>query len=875
MAGKFLLRGKDDQDNPVAPRVYWLGATLGRLVAYLQNGLGARTTFISLLAEGARFIGDTGCKRLTKVMYAGFDLPEFDATGQRNWKFHPGTIPQPPAYQRVTAADDTADTLTIPSHTYPVGTIVAFQKRGKDEVSKLPAPLVPHTKYKLRSVAGSTVQLETLAGAAIELTDAGTGPGTWFIYAADNIGLFDTVQGRPEFFPTLNFNFPGLSYIEMALPTELSTGEDEPTRLQIVMDGKMVRDYELVDGVLAPTGDPISGENNALVAYDVLRYDGNRAASRFHGPSWIQWRDDCDEVIPWDGGNENPAPPSSFPVLSGCTWSEETATLTNSSGGAKAVTVPFTVANSSIEAMYHGGSVDFAIVFTSDAAGTFQLHGLIVQPDNDLYFTNGVSVTLLGKAYATDRLKIAYEFGVFKAYKNSIPLDLSAATVPGQLAGNFYCAIFVPGPVANIVDHIAILPSGTASAPREIRRFRGGLVLAEKTPIIDAFESEIHLAPGTSWQDVDGEIVILNGPDRTPVFTFVADPNAGVPTNASRVNVEANDPRALFNYFRYSYRDADHPILERKYVFTDRPLHRKVYGLNQTSIIPYGVMRQSQMERIGESRARLTTDLPFGFTIDAFLDSIVVAKGDFVEVVAPESGYTEASPCLCMVNREATNAGSDVESRQFKVQVITGDFYSDTAHGPVTPGTHTNISGQFIPPPPLVSLVLEEGGELLPDGTFISKIIGLATFAPASGQRGRVQMRVMHGAGYVVTPVHTTDEFTVPGAIAALQDTAVTIAGVPPSGVIPAALDTDKGYILRFSSGDWWLEDPATSARALFSENGTSPIRIYPYSAWVDTGVIIYPNPATMQAPFQVMNIPAGLVEIRVVTETLAGVSSG
>jgi len=860
--------------------LYWLGATQGRLVAYVSGGTGGRTVFLAILSKGARFIGDTGCNKLIKIMYSGFDLPEFDSSGVRNWKFHPGTIPTPPTYKPITVVNATTNTFTSPAHGYANNDLVAFQKRGADAIAKLPTPMIVHTQYVVKNVTTNTFTLEFVGGGVVDITDVGVGVGTpskVFVYAANNIGLFDPIQGRPEMFPALNFPFPGLSYIEMRLPVELSTGTDEPTNLEIVMDGKLVYDHNIVGGLLAPTGPPISASNNALISLDFLKNDGLRPYSRFHAPSWIDWRDRCNGIIHWVGGNNTPATPSSFPTLSGVTYDPLTAKLTRISGGTgRAVTQPFPQGNFSTEFTYHGNLVgDMGAAFHTDAAGVSVPHwGVIILPNGQLLITNGITTQIAGQVNPSDKVKIAWEYGVFKAYINSIPLTITL-TIPAQPSVDLYADIRLSTNVGQFVDGILIQPAGTNAQPRDIPRFRGGVVISDPTPVGDVFETEIALAPGTSWQDIDGEIVVLPTPARTPVFTFNADPGSSTPTNCSHINVLNNDPSSAPNYYRFSYRDADDPLLRTKYVFTDRPEHRQTYGLNQTPITPYGVLVQSQMERIGESLARLKTDLPFGFQIEGFLDSVQVAKGDFVNVVSAEAGYPEGAPALCMVLREAFEENSDVEGRNFDVRIITPTYYSDTDHGMVTPLGHTNISANFLPPPPVSSLVIVESGHQLRDGTFVSTIEGTAQFSLQPNQRGRIWWKQLPGDGNVVVPNNVTDKFTIPaGSLAAgLVGLPVSIVA-PVGGALPAGLDPFAQYIFFFTGTAYELHDLGGSP-VTFTDNGTGIIRLFAFSDWIALDQFVIPDPSTGLGVFEILSTPHGFYYVRVVAETQLGVSSG
>lgn len=118
-------------------------------------------------------------------------------------------------------------------------------------------------------------------------------------------GYNDPLQGRPEFFPNINFCFSEICYLEVILPTVLSpTDPDEaPDGLEVFMRGLKVMQYTVVSGRLQESTAAFSA-NNALVSLDLLREVGKVSLLRFQ--RWAQdWKDfetRCDALISWDKG---------------------------------------------------------------------------------------------------------------------------------------------------------------------------------------------------------------------------------------------------------------------------------------------------------------------------------------------------------------------------------------------------------------------------------------------------------------------------------------------------------------------------------------------------------------------------------------------
>ena len=871
MAGnRFVLRDKDTQENPSLARFYGDGITATKVVVYAQEG--TRTKFIGLIAQGARFQGDTGCSKVRRCYYGGFEIPEFDSNGARNWKFHKGYQTRHPVYRLVTMSD-AGDVVNDNGHPYNNGDLWAFHNRG--DASLYPSALHPHTQYRVVNKTANTYQLSLTEGGAAIVFDRNS-TGTILGYKAENVGFFDNEQGRPFFFPTLDFTFSGKSYFEILLPAELSNGEDEPTRLKLVCRGKEV--YNFVadeDGFLTTTGTPLDSENPALISFDFLRNDNKLENIRFNATTWIAWRNRCDELILWEGGNENPSFPNSFPVIQNGVYSPESGQLLATAPSAKVFTPAYSERNASMECKYQGGTGDFELIFVNapnDSSPSHQKHGIIITPAGVLYFTNGVQVRVLGNGAVSDSFKIAYESGFFKVYKNSIPVSMFGINGLEQPAGDFYGYLGLNA-TAQRATEIKVFPSGTSSAPRQVKRFNGDFVTPVETPCITAFEAEVAMCPGISWQDADGEISILTTPDRVPVFRFTK-------SNTSKLKIKQRDITETANYWRFSYRNKDDYFLTRAYGSADRPKRRRQAKrkIENGGILQFGVLTPSQMDRIGETMARVIADNDFGFDIEGFLDSLIVCKGDFVEVVDELGGFPDDDPCLCMVLGESFDQGEDVESRSFDVQVITPDFYSDTAHGAVVPVTRTTASERFIPAPFVNLIELQESSRRLPDGTYIPVIDGLATFNPALGQTGKVFIKRAIGNLQQITPVHGTNTFTVNSLSrwTFAEDDAITITPISFDDLNPSGISyEDKLFIRNFDSVSGTFQVSKTLGGAIldFTDNGSGAIYAMNYSAWQDTNIRLVPDPVTLEAGFQIENIQRGIFFVRVQSFSSGGIS--
>lgn len=789
----FVLRNEDDTSNPVAARLYGKGITAARLMYYRKNWQDARTAFISILSEGARKYGDEGCDGIEHVYYAGFELPEFDSTGARNWKFHPGNMTAREVHKQVTAVNTSTNELTVAAHGYATGTAVEAFSQGT-----IPAPLVEGTAYFAVNISTNILKLATdQAGTNIvDITSAGS--GNIFVFANADVGFKDPVQGASFFFPNLKWTGSGLAWIEVLLPADLSDGEDEPSRLKVAMRGKRVRSYTRAGNALVP-GSYVYSTNNALCLLDIYTIDMKRPLSRFHAVTWVdEFLPRCDAMLAWAGGNEGTdtfawQAVSNFSVdsLGGLTKTSANA------WNARAASIAFP-AGTKIKAQVRSASGTWGIGFSTSQTGGPTPDDLIfsIQPNSpsQQITQKGSGVTnVMGDWGFGDSFEIAIEDDgagglKFTAHQNGNALPLTS--VPAVPNATLYVN-FLGFTINGGITQATITPAGTIASPRSVKRFTASVVFSSLTQASAAADAIWFRAPGCHAQDVNGVIKVLSTPARTPFARkLIYDPSSANASNVLNFKTYYRPADQKSNFYSYTFRNEDDPFLRKGLpVFVDRPLLRKLYGLRDAGAVPLGVMTQSLAERIGECYARLDADLEPFYVIDASFDMYGLAKGDFVPVAEITAGTSDADPALAMVISEILRFPEDgVETKQFICQAISDDFYSDTDHGAIVAKLPSNVISPFLKPPALADLELSYEPAQFADGTITLSLKGLATFTPFAQQRARVEWQRptdvdFTPTGIILTPKQPdqVDSFILPNA--ALGEHKVRVTTETMSGV--------------------------------------------------------------------------------------------
>ncbi len=531
----FSLRNEGDSENPSLATVYGKQITAGKLTYFLKEG---RMKCILILGEGEM-------DGVDKVYYNGEILPEYSSAENtdRNWHFHPGTITtQPAAYYDVTTI--TTDTLTLSSNPFIVGSEVAFAAGVDPEVSPYPAGVKQHQKFYVVSSVGNTIKVSsTLGGTAITGWTSGQ-------YLLDNLkvyaataGFFDPIQGRPEFFPVIDFTLSGIAYLEVNLPADQSELEEEPTKFKIYVRGRRLQNYTdtglLADAAgvaynpaaLPPQTKHFSA-NNALVALDIILNYMKVVKTRIDWPSFVAFRNHCDEQIAWNSGTikilANPTT-----TMTSTITSPAQGTYTKSSGAsawdAGVLTSVFANPGSdvTVSAVYRAGSVAIGLTSSTTIPVGYADGLFSVRPDptdgKTRVYQNG-STTAIHVNDIPYQIGDTYKIEVVNSTANFYKNDTLFFTTPtgwGAVTARGYTTLF---DVSSSVSDFKFYP--VTGGTRTTNRFDAHVVFPQEVDSSSALQQVLGRSPSVHWQDVNGKIKFVVGTGFADI-TWNQTPTAG------------------------------------------------------------------------------------------------------------------------------------------------------------------------------------------------------------------------------------------------------------------------------------------------------------------------------------------------------------
>ncbi len=613
-------------------------------------------------------------------------------------------------------------------------------------------------------------------------------PGT------QSTGFDDPVQGRPTFFPELDFTFSQIAYIEVLLPASLSTDDqDEPSKMFFFVRGRKVQDYTVSGNDLVPSGSKIFSANNALVAADIMTSFMNLPLSRIHGPSWQAFKTRCDEQLPWIGGNNTVDEPTFINIIG----AEETGNggiARNSPGEgwnqAGAKTRNFLAA---------GTDGYFEVVAGQGTFTAGWTNSVNVDSDEEIIlgvqcnFANVYSVVISGVTSARTAWSPGnvFRFGVQSGqfYIEHNGTRIASTGFPSVPSTSLW------GGVAFFHDESSIqsstfYPASTSTTPTETKttpRYEAHVVFVADTDASSALASVMLRAPGCHWQDVNGRIKFITTPTIFDITGGASLPDGGralvgsLTYDPTQVTVRSNIVEASFsayrksvfdkpNFLRASFRNKDSELYETAYSFADRKeLRAQAKALIDPGIVALGMGTQSLSDRIIETQMRLTSDLDLFVTVKGQANTHHFAKGDIVRLSHDVPGWRELDPPLFIIVNESFEStvgeGGAADERSFTLQLYSPDFYTDDSHGPVSGVVSSTLTSTFSPPPVAESLTLSEDARILPDGTVIPVIEGIVQFAPfAYRQLGQVWIKRPGSADYVFTNINLTPDLTTNAA---------------------------------------------------------------------------------------------------------------
>lgn len=605
-------------------------------------------------------------------------------------------------------------------------------------------------------------------------------------------GFADPIQGRPTFFPELDFTFSEICYIEVMLPQALSTDDqDEPSKMFFLVRGRKIQDYTVSGDNLVPSGAKIYSSNNALVAADIITSFMQLPLSRIHGPSWAAFKARCAELLPWVGGNNSVDEPA-FVNITGASMTGSGGILRTLGGtgwdvaGARTGNSLPVGVDGYWEVTAGGTSSAYAMGWTNSVnVNSIEelVLGLRLTFDGSLRkVVNGVE-SLVGTWAPGNTFRFAIEGGNFVIYHNGV--QMSSSGYPAVPATSMRGGICMHSADAGITGS-TFFPASSSETPGETKmtpRYEAHVVFVGDTAAVDALGQVMLRAPGCNWQDTNGRIKFITVPTLTDVTggsplpaggralvgKLVYDPTQVIfRSNIVEKSFSAYRKSALDkpNYLRGSFRNRDSEFYDIAYSSADRRVLRtQTKSLIDPGIAAFGVGTQSLTDRILETQMRLGTDLDLYVIVKGQANTHSFAKGDIVQLSHDVPGWREVDPPLFMIIDETfeptVGEGGSADDRTFTLQLYSPEFYSDTSHGPVSGVVVSSLNSKFIPPPVAVSLDLAEGFRVFPDETILPTIVGSVEFAPFDyRQVGSVWLKRPGDTDYTFTNITISPDST-------------------------------------------------------------------------------------------------------------------
>lgn len=769
------------------------------------------------------------------------------------------------------------------------------------------------------------------AGFALSPYDAATDTGDYIFhkgYNTDNsLGFADPLQGRPHFFPELDFTFSGRPYVEARLPANISTEEDsEPTDSEIKLRTSCVWDYD-EDGDRIGALPTFTSNNARLLAF-ACRRAGMDIAERFDWPSWVMFRDKCDVALPWvTGGGDG---------LTGEYFNTVDLTGASTTRVDPVISFQYGQTTENISRRWTG-FVDITeadtytfYTLTDDGARLWVDATQLVDDWND----HGPTENSGSIALAVGKKAITLEFfqGIFSG---EVSLSWSSSKIAKQLIPQQ--SLFSTGPIA--------------TNGRTIPQFDADVVF-DNAPFPTVFASLMSRAPGVKWQDVNGKITFLWAADRVPVATFVyetgipftvdlggntlsvpgnslsngdilrldnrdgelpaplqprhsyyvrdrtsttlklaesangavidiTDSGSGTSTYTLRSNIvkasvvaQRTDPINKPNFLVLGFRNKDDNQFTQGFIEINRDdLRDQANGkLIDPGLVQVGVARQSLAQRMGEALMVKASDRDLEVKLGGQKKSHTVAKHDLAWLIHPRgewrlSPFTgHVGPILMEVVEERFLSSITTANEKAFILKIWKQEYFPEGHGPVVRRAPGYGISRLSLAPKLIDLTLTEVPFSSPDGAPRLAIDGIAQFDPTFPfeMYGRIWWRRPRDERSVsINP--TTNVFTL---IAHGYSVDTPILFVNNSAVeIEIGIDAETVYYARDITINTFkiAEVPGGLAKDIAD---TDPDPDYSVAPFVVNDRVIEPNKTTRQAVFTLENVELGIHRIVVVPET-------
>ncbi|HEX8556737.1 MAG TPA: fibronectin type III domain-containing protein [Pyrinomonadaceae bacterium] len=594
-------------------------------------------------------------------------------------------------------------------------------------------------------------------------------------------GDADPVQGVDAWFP-LGVTYSGTTYAVAKLPPGVAS-EGNASELQGIYRCLKLPNYNAAgqqidrDGGVVPDGAQPEdyfyySANPARVAAWLIVFGRGLSTSRVDWAAWVAWRDYCDELIDWVDGTTTEVPLA-------LAWRSQGGMTVGSGGSATKGRD-----TSGVYAWDSGTTTEYAcpvsaaghrgVEFTINSVYGFQVgltRATVLTGDQTyraldvaLYFEQGGALklsaggahvgTLPGGWAGGQTYRVVDEAGVWKFYRDGAVIN-HAHSLPAPPAGALYGGVAC-NPQNSGVTSALYYPAASASSTqnaRRIPRFEAHIAFTQPTSLQDALD-QVCFVSCSDWQETPKIRFLtpqpavelgaeLHAAQRQIVHHF----DATVEDNIVRRSISAYplDVRERWNFAEALFRDLDNRDLIEDYVQDERAGLQDAAGdANTPRIISpgqinLGNMNRSQALRVLRWLMRLRSDRVWFCELKAAADSLHVLPGDVVRV--SHATYNWVEKLFIVIDAVDEEEGAD--ERSFVLQEYDpADYYHDTDHSRGQLSAAPPTPSPYQPPPPVVSVALEETQTPQADGTIISGIRGTVNFTNYVGkQLGRVYIK--------------------------------------------------------------------------------------------------------------------------------------
>lgn len=490
----------------------------------------------------------------------------------------------------------------------------------------------------------------------------------------------------PDPFFSFDIPHPKASYYSAQLPDGVGTDDDPPDRMVGIFKTGKFANY---DGAGAVTDAGSYSPSPARFIAD-LRARSRRSLVHVNWPVWLDYRDFCAELIPWDDGALTPhyislAASVGGSLAPGTYWVRVAAKKAGDISSASKDRANDEVTTASV--VIGGPELQFTVEWNSQeerGADGYSVYVGTSEGGQDKFFdvAGGATTSLL------------------------------ITTLAGASSG-------VPP------------ESATGALLRQVPRFESHLFFPPPFGLATALD-RIAQITCMDWHYSGGKQVFLTPEIRGEIFTLNVDELNGFRTWRTERSVAANStPNQIVGI----YRDLDSEFLEQADppVVVNRPLLQAKEGVRSFEI-NFGCAYRSQVERGCHYWARRLIDSDQKMECVGSPRTYIVLPGDSVTVTHNVPDWEDVSFYIeSKEEAEDSKAGYPLTAR------TAGEWYSDTDSQPLPRPLPAPNPSIFVAPPAVEDVDLTEIGRINTTGVVVTVIHGGVQFANYVGhQRGRV-----------------------------------------------------------------------------------------------------------------------------------------